>query len=277
MEKTVVFQFQHINIFNYANMKLLLNEQIAGSATFNLSGELAVQETGPSLYATEVELNKFTSEASIMFKNYDSELLEILMGATTNSTTPTGGAVVQENARGSDIFEDEFIMSIAIGTTPASDLKDGLYRVEVDSTTDQVVLTRLSGNNYVGEESQTLTLSSSATIATNFGFSFGTGASYDFSTVNEGDYGTFRIIAAGAEHSESIIGMPSSRIPKVKLEVTGRELSDGRLFSLYIPNAIFPGLNLTFGPEFAENEVSGSIIYDPIEECIARINRFRKD
>lgn len=270
----VVFQFQHINFFNYLTRDLLLSEKIAGSATFNLSGELAEQLTGPSFYPTETELNRFAVEASIMFKNYNASLLEMLMGADVSMNTPTAGAAVQlQQWKGDGLFDNSYVSSISVAASGA--IKEGLYRIE-KTAANMVKVSRLSGNSYVGTEETTVTLSSDSAIDTMLGFSLVTSASYDDTGVDVGDYGTFRILGHGSQHTESIIGAPASRVPKVKLEIMGREMSDGRLFSLYAPNAIFPGLNLNFGEEFAENEVGGKIIYDAEEQCIARINYFQR-
>ena len=276
MTSPVIFQFQHVNFFDYSNLSLLLSEKIAGSATFNLGGELAEQMTGPSFFPTETELNRFAVEASIVFKNYGSNLLEILMGANTTSYTPTAGEVISETNRiGNSMFEDEFISGITINSN--NPLRDGLYRIEVTSIAGEVKVTRLSGNEYAGEDEQVLTMAVSAMQDTAFGFSLDAGANFSAVSVALGDVGTFRVLGAGNEAFESVIGSPNARVPKVKLEIVTREMSDGRILSLYIPNAIFPGLNMNFGEEFSENEVAGKIIYDSIEQCIARKVFFSKN
>ena len=275
MGSPVIFQFQNIQLLDYNTYDLLKSVKVAGSASFSLTGELVEQMSGPSLFSIETELNRFTTEASIVFRNYDSDLLEVLAGAETSKNTPTGGQIVQMlNQRGGEIFSDSFISVTAI---TSDSINAGLYRLlVVDSTTGEVEIKRISGPNF-SPWTGNYTFGAASTVEdTGQGFSLGTGTNYNLTNagLSAGGVATFRVLPKGAEHFQSIVGRDGARVPKLKVVALSRSTSDNRWYETYFPNCIFPGVNWNFAEEFSENEVAGKIVYDSREDCIAKADFF---
>lgn len=275
MSSPVIHQFEHVNIFDYNTFDLLSTVRVAGSATFNLTGELVEQMTGPSYYSVETEVNRFTAEASILFKSYESKLLEILTGSVTNEIKPMDGMVTgMTDLRGGPIFDPKFISGITI--TASGTILPGQYRVFVkDASASTITVDRLSGPGFnKGIRTKEIILSSDATFDSGFGFTIATSATYDSTVTEDNSVGIFRVFDKGQEAFESTIGGEDNTVPKVKIITKSRNLSDGRWYELYLPNCIFPGLAQSFGDEFSENEVAGKMIYDSKENMIARVTYF---
>ena len=296
----VIFKFSEINILNYLTEDVIGHVTVAGQANFSFSPELAEQMSGPSNFPIETEVSTIGTEGSITFRNYEPKVLEILMGAATTDNTmiPDAGQVTEVREFGSvPIIAASGTGAILSGIDPKTGdddkVKAGVYRFEIVGDAGEWELKSigsvdLTRNDFASEEDFTARIVARGTLPItgdqdNKKLDFGASgveaqvlAAFTAQAAdNKGRTLTFRVIPPGRRFFTSSIGQEGLVIPKVKIRTLSRRVSDGRWGEFYAFNAIFPGLNVAFGDDFSENEISGKLIYDSTARKVADFSYYQ--
>lgn len=286
-QNTKIFKFQALKLMDYDTWDLLANIRAAGSATFNFSPELAEQMSGPSFYPIETEVSTIATEASLNIGEYGSRLLKALMDTdNTDQAITTGLVTTPENLKGKSVVGSGSGLITALAkNSDATKMRSGFYRLKIKDITsfkvDVIAITSpdLTFSEYENFQEglvKEVTMTAGGAIDLGIGVNATGAATLSGTGLADGDSALFRVYAPGAEAYEAKIGQLGQRIPKVKVACLSRTMSDGRWFELIADNAIFPGLNMPFSDEFAANEITGKLIFDPNVQRVARVYAYKK-
>lgn len=280
-ENAKIFKFQELALFNYSDYRLIRSFKAAGSAEFNFSPELVEQMSGPSFFPIETEVSTITTEGILNIGEYGSQVLEALMDASvTDNSVSSGLVTVPRNIGTGTLFNSASastsINAVALGATPRA----GQYRIEVTGASEITVnaiyspsLARADYSDELNGIVEVVTLTAGTTSNLSIGVDVTAAATL---TLNMGDSFIIDVFESGHDSYTAEIGQENLVIPKVKLACLSRNMSDGRWGALFLHNCIFPGLNLKFIDEFSANEITGKLIFDPVERSVGRWTAFTK-
>ena len=279
MTAVKIFRFQKLSFLDYKTEKEIVNFEAVATAKFSLKANYAEQMSGNSLVPIETEIASMATEGSITIGEYGPEVLEAIAGAAVTKHDTTAGLLNEERTNNAKFFGagNKVITALALSTT-TSDIETGFFRVEVSNATAKkikvyaIVSPTLKVDQYenysTGQIGAEITLQDGVDVDLGMGVTAEVAASVDFADVNTGDYFTFRSYAVGKEAFTAKVGQKTLTIPKIKILCASQSLSDGRWSEVFIYNALFSGLDLSFGDEFSSTEVQGKLIYDPIHQGV---------
>ncbi len=287
VQNAKIFKFQALKLFDYITWDQLVSIRAAGSAVFNFSPELAEQMSGPSFYPIETEVSTIATEGTLNIGEYGSDIMKALMDADITEINPgaTGAIDSPRNLKGSlFMLAGDGIVSVALSTIPM-DIKSGLYRIRIANTTTGLAeviaisspdLVPSDYDNFLDSLVTTVTIADGASLDLGNGVTATCASTVDLSTFEVGDSFLLRVTAPGSEAYTARLGQVGQAIPKVRAVCLSRTMSDGRWFELVAQNCIFPGVNLNFGDEFAANEITGKMIFDPTLQYVADIAAYKR-
>ena len=286
MKNTRIFKFSALSIMDlkYNNIH---TAEAAGSISLNLAPEIMEQKSGPSNYPIEAEVGGYSSEIAINIADYDSDLIDALLGTTKVSNNVASGLITdQENFGSADVVASagDAIATLALSNT-LTDIKSGLYKIVIDDiSTGAASLIALSSNDLKVEDYAdydnrivtSFTITDAAVISLGNGVTATAAASVDLTGFENGDGYVFRVLASGEDSNSISVGNIVERVPHVKLLALSREIENGRWFEILIHRCLLSGVNFNFADTFAQNDITGRAIYDPSMGNLARITDFRR-
>ena len=254
----------------------------AGSINAKVTPELIDQMAGPSMFPIASEVGNATSEVSVNFQSFDSNLLRTLVGGTGRSGSIVGN-IIEE-----DVSNAVLTPTALFGKTASSTLRTdtglhvsstagGIYRFDILSASRIRVTSLASGikkeaytgtnadyaKGIVGEITWTSGSSSSLSVTNKSGqlvgllqFTAGTTAP------TTGHRYLITAIPTGSSGFINELGEQVMNIPEVRLLVRGRNLRDGRWMEVVIYRLILPGVEFNFANEFGSSEVTGKALFD---------------
>ena len=285
MANPVIFQIGKLKLLDYFTYEIIAEPAVTHEAAFNFTGELAEQMTGPSLFPVETEVNRITTEASLTLGDYNGELTKALMGTAVEENVVDDGLIKDiKNTKGLVYAPTSAPISALALNADKALVKSGLFLlriVDASAGTAQVISLNSPDlrNDDFSDVKQRIVKEvtlAAGSIDLGIGVTATVPASPSFTAAPDGSVMVFRVLAQGARSETVKIGQNNLVIPKVKLSILARTMSDGRWFEFFAYNAIFPGLNYNFNEEFSKTQIAGKMIYDVAADLVAETTYFQK-